>query len=82
MMIFFFTEELRFTETLPARVITNINELLYLHCTVSFDEILDVAYIWKRNGQILTPEDNHRVVSNLLKPIFLLSSLEIRSNCD
>uniref|UniRef100_W4VRM9 Putative contactin 3 plasmacytoma associated n=1 Tax=Corethrella appendiculata TaxID=1370023 RepID=W4VRM9_9DIPT len=51
-------QELRFTQTLPPRVITQIDELMFLQCNVIYDEILDVAFIWTHNGQIINPSDD------------------------
>lgn len=41
-----------------------IDELLFLHCDVSYDEVLDVAFIWKHNGQVIRDKQNERIVSS------------------
>lgn len=56
-------EELRFIQKLPPVLYQNIYDLLYLHCDVSYDEVLDVAFIWKHNGQLITDKLNDRFVS-------------------
>ena len=54
-------------QTLPQAVFHNIDELLYLHCEVSYDEVLDVAFIWKHNGQVIRDKiiKDPRVVSSV-----------------
>ncbi|XP_058128095.1 contactin [Anopheles ziemanni] len=46
-------QELRFTEQLPSKLIKQIGELLFLRCEVTYDQLLDVAFIWTHNGQLL-----------------------------
>ncbi|XP_052867950.1 contactin [Anopheles cruzii] len=46
-------QELRFTEQLPVKQIKQIGEMLYLRCDVTYDPLLDVAFIWTHNGQVL-----------------------------
>jgi hypothetical protein len=70
-------QELRFTQPLPARIITNINELLYLECYVTHDELLDIAYIWTHNGQVIN--DNEDPVLNDERFIINSNSLEVRN---
>lgn len=52
-MYFIIIEELRFIQTPPLRIVTQVNDAIYLQCEASYDEILDVAYIWKHNGAVL-----------------------------
>lgn len=52
-------------QALPAAVYHQIGELLYLHCDVSYDEILDVAFVWKHNGQPVQEKMNRRFVVNV-----------------
>lgn len=63
----FSAEELRFIQTLPQAIYHQIGELLYLHCDVSYDEVLDVAFVWRHNGQLVQEKMNPRFVS---VPIF------------
>lgn len=53
-------QELRFTQILPPRTLSQIDELLYLQCDVIHDEILDVAFIWTHNGQIILDNTSPR----------------------
>lgn len=57
------TEELRFIQTLPPAIYHQIGELLYLHCDVIYDEVLDVAFVWRHNGQPVEEKMNRRFVS-------------------
>ncbi|KAL4720071.1 hypothetical protein ACJJTC_018530, partial [Scirpophaga incertulas] len=40
----------RFVERLPPRIITQVNEIVFLHCSADIDPILDTAYFWNHNG--------------------------------
>lgn len=51
--LFIFVEEIRFVQTPPQRIVSREHDLIYLHCEAAFDELLDIAYVWKRNGEIL-----------------------------
>lgn len=59
-------EELRFVQSPPSRITTQVHDLIYIQCEASYDELLDVAYVWKHNGELL--RNNHdgteRIVSN------------------
>ncbi|XP_055604304.1 contactin isoform X2 [Uranotaenia lowii] len=62
-------QELRFTEQLQPKIIKQIDELLYLRCDVIYDEILDVAFLWTHNGQVIntleeTESANPRYIVN------------------
>lgn len=60
-------QELRFLQSLPPRTITEIDRFLYMQCDVYHDELLDVAFIWTHNGQIINEhadQINHRMVVN------------------
>lgn len=72
---FIITEEIRFTQTPPQRIVTREHDLIYLHCEAAFDDLLDIAYVWKHNGEVL--RDNHdgttRIVCSLIYPIALVT---------
>uniref|UniRef100_A0A182UGL9 Contactin n=1 Tax=Anopheles melas TaxID=34690 RepID=A0A182UGL9_9DIPT len=51
-------QELRFTEQLPPKQIKQIGEMLFLRCDVTYDQLLDVAFVWTHNGQLLTGHDD------------------------
>lgn len=51
-------QELRFIEQLPPKSIKQIDDLLYLRCDVSYDEVLDVAFLWAHNGRIINSFDD------------------------
>lgn len=55
--VFSFIEELRFIQTPPLRITTQEHDLIFLQCDATYDELLDVAFVWKRNGEIL--RNNH-----------------------
>lgn len=65
-LFFFFwiIEELRFTQKLETQVVAQVRDYLYFRCDVSYDPVLDVAFIWKHNGQLLIEREN--IVSCLL----------------
>ncbi|EDW95649.1 contactin [Drosophila yakuba] len=50
-------QEIRFIETPPQRIVSKEHDLIFLHCEAAFDELLDIAYVWKHNGEIL--KNNH-----------------------
>lgn len=54
-------QELRFTQTPPPRITSQIHDLIYLQCEVSYDEVLDVAFIWKHNGETIRTDENERI---------------------
>lgn len=58
-----FAEELRFTQALEPHIYLQVYDLLFLHCDVSFDEVLDVAFVWKHNGQTIKDKKDDRIVS-------------------
>lgn len=49
-------QELRFIEQLPSKLIKQVNEMLYLRCDVSYDEILDIAFLWAHNDRVINSE--------------------------
>ncbi|XP_058820774.1 contactin [Topomyia yanbarensis] len=51
-------QELRFIEQLPPKLIKQTGEMLYLRCDASYDEVLDVAFLWTHNGRIINILDN------------------------
>lgn len=53
-------QELRFIEQLPPKLIKQIDEMLYLRCDVSYDEVLDVAFLWAHNGRLINNDDLFR----------------------
>lgn len=55
-------EELRFTQPLPTNMIVQVYEYLNLACEVMYDPLLDVAFIWKHNGQLIL--ETERIVSS------------------
>lgn len=67
-MIFFFkfifTEELRFVQLLQPQIVAQIHDYLYFHCDVSYDAVLDVAFLWKHNGQLVL--ETERIVSDFI----------------
>lgn len=48
-----FAEELRFIQLLQPQVVAQVHDYLYFHCDVSYDSVLDVAFLWKHNGQLV-----------------------------
>ncbi|XP_059613760.1 contactin [Phlebotomus argentipes] len=55
-------QELRFHTALPARQVLQAGELLFLHCDVNADALLDVTFEWRRNGALLPENLNDRRV--------------------
>lgn len=76
MFTYFSIEELRFIQTPPLRITTQVHDLLFLQCEAGYDELLDVAYIWKHNGETL--RNNHdgteRIVSTKITVYIVLMS--------
>ncbi|XP_058468109.1 contactin [Malaya genurostris] len=69
-------QELRFLEQLPIKLIKQVNEMLYLRCEVSYDEILEIAFFWAHNGRIINVSNNEHVSS---KYFINHNSLEIHN---
>uniref|UniRef100_A0A1A9W5Q7 Contactin n=1 Tax=Glossina brevipalpis TaxID=37001 RepID=A0A1A9W5Q7_9MUSC len=46
-------QEMRFVQTPPMRITTQVHDLIYLQCDATYDELLEVAYVWKHNGETL-----------------------------
>ncbi|XP_013200303.2 contactin [Amyelois transitella] len=40
----------RFIDRLPPRIVTQVNQVLFLHCQADVDPMLDRAYLWNHNG--------------------------------
>lgn len=61
-------QEIRFSQPLQPQVLTEIGRFLYMRCEVWSDLLLDVAFIWKFNGEQIIPhgEDfsNNRIEIN------------------
>lgn len=61
-------QEIRFSQPLQPQVVTEIGRFLYMRCEVWADWLLDVAFIWKFNGEQIIPhsEDftNERIEIN------------------
>lgn len=64
---FFITEELRFVQLLQPQVIAQVHDYLYFHCEVIYDPLLDVAFFWRHNGQLLLETEQIVSVLNLNK---------------
>ncbi|XP_063704991.1 contactin-like [Culicoides brevitarsis] len=52
--------EIQFSKSFAPKIHKTIDEYLYLTCEVYYDEILDVAYIWQHNGQVIDPHMDPR----------------------
>ncbi|XP_054726388.1 contactin [Anastrepha obliqua] len=50
-------QEMRFTQTPPLRITTQEHDLIFLQCDATYDVLLDIAFVWKHNGEIL--RNNH-----------------------
>lgn len=61
------SEELRFVQLLQPQIVAQIHDYLYLHCEVAYDPILDVAFLWKHNGQLVL--ETERIVSSKLHQV-------------
>ncbi|XP_055631251.1 contactin isoform X2 [Toxorhynchites rutilus septentrionalis] len=70
-------QELRFIEQLPPKVIKQINEMLYLKCDVSYDELLDVAFLWAQNGRIIDANNDLQSVDPRI--VVNYNSLEVHN---
>ena len=60
-------QEIRFSQSLQPRVITEIGRYLYMRCDIFHDELLDVAFMWTLNGQIINEfeeQKNERFEAN------------------
>lgn len=55
----------RFRTPLPQRLVLQSGELLFLHCDVDHDALLDVTFSWRRNGELL-PENFQDISGKVL----------------
>lgn len=70
-------QELRFTEQLPPKLIKQVNDMLYLRCDVSYDEILDIAFLWAHNDRIINNDSKEDRMQNDAKYRVGYNSLEV-----
>ncbi|KAM3960940.1 contactin [Aphomia sociella] len=40
----------RFIDRLPPRITSQVNKVIFLHCSADIDPILDTAFLWNHNG--------------------------------
>lgn len=64
-----FAEELRFIQLLQPQIVAQVHDYLYFHCEVAYDQVLDVAFFWRHNGQIMV--ETEQIVSKSMKYIQL-----------
>lgn len=61
-------QEIRFSQSLQPQVVTEIGRFLYMRCEIWSDLLLDVAFVWTFNGEIINPHDeefrNERIEIN------------------
>lgn len=61
-------QEIRFSQSLQPQVVTEIGRFLYMRCEIWSDLILDVAFVWTFNGEVINPHDeefrNERIEVN------------------
>lgn len=50
-------QEIRFSQPLQPQIVTEIGRFLYMRCEVWSDALLDVAFVWKFNGEVINPHD-------------------------
>ncbi|XP_055522931.1 contactin [Wyeomyia smithii] len=70
-------QELRFIEQLPPKLIKQVNEMLYLKCDVSYDEVLDVAFLWAHNNRVMNINDEENEPLQNFKFKVSYNSLEV-----
>lgn len=51
-------QEIRFSQSLQPQVVTEIGRFLYMRCEIWSDLILDVAFVWTFNGEVINPHDD------------------------
>lgn len=73
-------QEIRFMQSLMPQVVTEIGRFLYLRCEIWSDALLDVAFIWTFNGEMINPNDdddfkNERVELNYNELVITNTSL-------
>lgn len=71
-------QELRFVEQLPPKLVKQIGEMLYLRCDVTYDEVLDVAFLWAHNGRIIRPYEDD-IFSNNSRFVINYNNLEVHN---
>ncbi len=75
-------QELRFLNPLQPKIVSEVGKFLYLQCDVYHDELLDVAFVWTHNGQIINTysEEFGKYYEQTNPRIFLnYNSLEIHN---
>lgn len=72
-------QEIRFSQPLQPQVVSEIGRFLYMRCEVWSDLLLDVAFIWKFNGEEINPHDeewrNERIEINYNEMTIMNTSL-------
>lgn len=58
---FSITEELRFIQLLQPQIVAQVHDYLYFHCEVAYDQVLDIAFFWRHNGQVMV--ETEQIVS-------------------
>lgn len=61
-------QEIRFQQMLQPQVLADVGNYLYMRCDIQSDALLDVAFVWTFNGEIINPHDeewrNERIEVN------------------
>lgn len=61
-------QEIRFSQPLQPQVVTEIGRFLYMRCEIWSDSLLDVAFVWTFNGEVINPHEedfrNERIEIN------------------
>lgn len=73
-------QEIRFTQSLMPQLVTEIGRFLHMRCEIWSDSVLDVAFVWTFNGEVINPHDdedyrNERVELNYNELIISNTSL-------
>ncbi|CRK87512.1 CLUMA_CG001313, isoform A [Clunio marinus] len=72
-------QEIRFSQALQPQVITETGRFLFMRCEIWSDLILDVAFVWTFNGEVINPHDeefnNRRIEINYNELVITNTSL-------
>jgi Immunoglobulin I-set domain/Immunoglobulin domain len=50
-------QEIRFSQPLQPQIVTEIGRFLYMRCEIYSDSILDIAFVWTFNGEVIKEYD-------------------------
>lgn len=63
---------------LQPQIVAQVHDYLYFHCEVAYDQVLDVAFFWRHNGQVMV--ETEQIVSHSTTNLLIFSPKKKRIN--